>query len=605
MNLNRHIENQGLQPHTTQKKMAGAGSRSSATHPARNQSSFGETIKANRTAQQHKTLKAAYQSTQPASPVKSTKTPAKSPPKKEESALNEGPQKKPRIPNLNLDGIRDGAAETINKVSNAINTVAEGVSEVVDSFVRPPSPRINEAHIEQALQAINENALAPLAEFARSEAQKANQVKQAFEACEGSTQHCLSQADLPRLAEGYVLEGGRALSQTTREIREGLNALSQVHQLAAENGLIPNIPDPVLVVQGVERVAEAIPPVLRRTCRALGGSPAACQDAVDVVVAAGMVVGLKKAPVTETASVIEGTTVNKAGRTLSHMSPSRGANINLERNIGRQAEGRALHTAAAPIEQRAAELMQRPNMLEVLDLQRVERSFPRTSAPAHIPANINTQGGMLQTYDATMAEVRLSGVSASAPQVRPTVPSSTTTTTTTMTTTVPGRAPRTFTQPKAPVNGNARKSEGIRQTQKPRNLVDASSFSSSSKITFLNKKGRVMFDGVEFRAVRDLSHMSEQDLRIMYKKGVNPYDKNNTRLDGHHHRQEYHRKPGAFMAEIPEPGHDITNKVQHPYGNTKGSGLTREQRADWKQLRQQFNKERAKQELIKRGLLNE
>jgi hypothetical protein len=139
----------------------------------------------------------------------------------------------------------------------------------------------------------------------------------------------------------------------------------------------------------------------------------------------------------------------------------------------------------------------------------------------------------------------------------------------------------------------------------PRNVVDSSSFSSSSKIVMLDKRGRVMFDNVEFRAVRDLGHMSELDLRIMYKKGLSPYDNNKFRLDGHHHKQQYHREKGAFIVEIPDPKHDITNKNQHPYGNIKGGGLTDEQRADWKNLRIKFNKERAKQELIKRGLLHE
>ena len=60
-----------------------------------------------------------------------------------------------------------------------------------------------------------------------------------------------------------------------------------------------------------------------------------------------------------------------------------------------------------------------------------------------------------------------------------------------------------------------------------------------------------------------------------------------------------------FIAEIPEPSHDISNLVQHPYGNKKGAGLLPAERSDWNKLRKAFNKERAKQELIKRGLLNE
>ncbi|MBS0272651.1 MAG: hypothetical protein JSR85_08415, partial [Proteobacteria bacterium] len=135
--------------------------------------------------------------------------------------------------------------------------------------------------------------------------------------------------------------------------------------------------------------------------------------------------------------------------------------------------------------------------------------------------------------------------------------------------------------------------------------VDASSFSPTSKIVPLDKKGRVMFDGVEFRAVRDLGHMSEEALRYMKNTGKNPHDLTHNPLVGHHHLQKYHRETGAFVAEIPGPKHDITHKVQHPYGNIKGSGLTDEERIDWNKLRKKFNKERAKQELIRRGVLDE
>ena len=132
------------------------------------------------------------------------------------------------------------------------------------------------------------------------------------------------------------------------------------------------------------------------------------------------------------------------------------------------------------------------------------------------------------------------------------------------------------------------------------NVVDASHFTKESLIKPLDKKGRVMFDGVEFRAVRDLSHMSENTLRDMVRYGKNPESTFNIRLDGHHNKQQYHREPGAFIIEIPENKHSIGNKIQHPLGN-KG-GLTKEQRTDWDKVRKAFNKERAKQELIRRGI---
>lgn len=136
-------------------------------------------------------------------------------------------------------------------------------------------------------------------------------------------------------------------------------------------------------------------------------------------------------------------------------------------------------------------------------------------------------------------------------------------------------------------------------------VLTADKIHPSSSIIPLEKPGRVVFDGVEFRAVRDLGHMSEKDLRKMLEIGGSPYDMNYTRLDGHHHQQQYHRAPGAFIVEIPAPLHNGANKIQHPLGNKKGVGLTEIQRNDWKKTKKAFNKERARQELSNRGLINE
>jgi hypothetical protein len=106
-----------------------------------------------------------------------------------------------------------------------------------------------------------------------------------------------------------------------------------------------------------------------------------------------------------------------------------------------------------------------------------------------------------------------------------------------------------------------------------------------SKIEYIGP-GKVKFDGVEFKAVRDLGHMSETDLRKMRATGSNAFDISGIRLDGHHHQQQYHREPGAFMVEIPHTQHCISNPNQHPLGTS--GGLTAEQRADWKKLRKAF-----------------
>ncbi len=128
--------------------------------------------------------------------------------------------------------------------------------------------------------------------------------------------------------------------------------------------------------------------------------------------------------------------------------------------------------------------------------------------------------------------------------------------------------------------------------------IRADAISQGSKLEFL-APGRVKFDGVEFRAVRDLSHLSEAELRGMLK-GRNPVDIQGVRLDGHHYMQRYHREPGAFMVEIPDLAHCISNPIQHPLGTS--GGLTASERLDWKKLRPKFNAERARTELLRRGL---
>ncbi len=134
-----------------------------------------------------------------------------------------------------------------------------------------------------------------------------------------------------------------------------------------------------------------------------------------------------------------------------------------------------------------------------------------------------------------------------------------------------------------------------------RTVVDSTSFRLESLITPLDRRGRVLFDGVEFRAVRDLGHMSESQLTKMLQTGTNPKDSYGKLLIGHHHKQKFHRHNDAFIVEIPAPNHSIKNKVQHPFGNAKGRGLTPSQRQDWNKIKKQFNKERAKEEFLKRG----
>ena len=134
---------------------------------------------------------------------------------------------------------------------------------------------------------------------------------------------------------------------------------------------------------------------------------------------------------------------------------------------------------------------------------------------------------------------------------------------------------------------------------KPGHAIREYEIVEGSKLKYVGP-GQVEFDGVRFKAVRDLGHMSEADLRRMIERRRNPSDVRGIRLDGHHHRQQYHREDGAFIVEVPTDSHCISNRLQHPLGNS--GGLTKEQRADWNKVRNAFNIERAKNELMRRGL---
>jgi hypothetical protein len=136
-----------------------------------------------------------------------------------------------------------------------------------------------------------------------------------------------------------------------------------------------------------------------------------------------------------------------------------------------------------------------------------------------------------------------------------------------------------------------------------RTVLTADKIFPSSRIISLEKPGRVVFDGVEFRAVRDLSHVSEDHLRKMYKVGANPHDVYGNKLSYHHLDQIPQRQPGSAYVLIPQKKHNIWNKAQHPKGNAKGAGLTPAQRAESDKLVRDFNKAIAENELKRRGVL--
>ncbi len=118
------------------------------------------------------------------------------------------------------------------------------------------------------------------------------------------------------------------------------------------------------------------------------------------------------------------------------------------------------------------------------------------------------------------------------------------------------------------------------------------------KIARLGPPGRVEFKGTEVRGVRDMSHISESTLRTMAKDGFAMRDAMGRTIILHHHRQN----ADGPLVEMPGTKHSIGNSNQHPYGNTKGAGLTEQQRQDFDTFRGSYRKARATEELGKRGL---
>ncbi|MCW1916907.1 hypothetical protein OJ996_25185, partial [Luteolibacter sp. GHJ8] len=105
------------------------------------------------------------------------------------------------------------------------------------------------------------------------------------------------------------------------------------------------------------------------------------------------------------------------------------------------------------------------------------------------------------------------------------------------------------------------------------------------------------FGGLKFRAVRDLGHVDDATLKAMQKHGFAAKTKNGDPIVLHHHQQN----PAGPIIEMPAPNHSIGNTKQHPFGNQKGMGLTPEQRDAFNKTRVEYWKQRATDELNRRG----
>ena len=118
------------------------------------------------------------------------------------------------------------------------------------------------------------------------------------------------------------------------------------------------------------------------------------------------------------------------------------------------------------------------------------------------------------------------------------------------------------------------------------------------RIERLSKPGRAMFEGMEVRGVRGLSHVDESTLRAMAEEGFAAKDAKGRKLYLHHVGQN----PAGPVVEVPSPYHNIGNKTQHPRGNVRGAGLSAEQRAAFDSWREDYWRARASEELERRGL---
>ncbi len=110
-------------------------------------------------------------------------------------------------------------------------------------------------------------------------------------------------------------------------------------------------------------------------------------------------------------------------------------------------------------------------------------------------------------------------------------------------------------------------------------------------------RNRVTFGGFEVRAVRDLSGLSEGSLVYMMQRGTAPYIRGLGVIDLHHHLQN----PVGPIVELPSSVHSIRNRNQHPFGNTRGAGLSADQRADFNVWRTSYWQARAQAELYRRS----
>lgn len=106
------------------------------------------------------------------------------------------------------------------------------------------------------------------------------------------------------------------------------------------------------------------------------------------------------------------------------------------------------------------------------------------------------------------------------------------------------------------------------------------------------------FMGMIVKAQRSLEHLSEKQLRYLFKEKISPKDKRGETIILHHHQQ----KAEGPIIEMPQPNHSLSNKKQHPLGNKGGVGSGKV-RADFDTWRSKYWRARYANELLRRGVL--
>jgi hypothetical protein len=81
-------------------------------------------------------------------------------------------------------------------------------------------------------------------------------------------------------------------------------------------------------------------------------------------------------------------------------------------------------------------------------------------------------------------------------------------------------------------------------------LVTKEKFTKNSSIQPLDKRGAIKYDGIEIRGVRDFSHLSDNKVEAMIKKGVAPHDIHGNSITLHHLDQKDHRLPDSKLVMI-------------------------------------------------------